>query len=318
MTVVTGVIPSSPNTARSCAVESQKAAQTIVTLLDMSEVSSNLMILNNKATRMTSDEATQPTLASDIEDYELQSQSFRTSMSLNHKDGSGSSSSSSSATSSIHTPEDVMIPEEPAQVVVQIQQDHKTLRPHGPTAPCIKPYELPHIPVNTKRNAWLNLKAPSCVLARLSRSSSNNNSTPPQGAHNAAAEAPRRSIQFYAVEIREYEQTVGDNPSVSYGPPVSLDWNYAARQAVELDAYEANRGRRRTLRQMMLNYYHRTHLLAACLGYSESELQAAQKAAEKIKGQRSMTKATLAVSKLEEAWQSTKRKLGKGKKKGGD
>ena len=35
------------------------------------------------------------------------------------------------------------------------------------------------------------------------------------------AERRRQSVLFKAIEIREYERTVGDNPSCSSGPPVS-------------------------------------------------------------------------------------------------
>uniref|UniRef100_A0A7S3P3Z4 Uncharacterized protein n=1 Tax=Amphora coffeiformis TaxID=265554 RepID=A0A7S3P3Z4_9STRA len=356
MTVVTGVIPSSPNTARTVVNETGKNTQTIVTtVVDMSEVvaSSNLCVLQKASRQISSDDtATQPTTISDdlLEDYyELHSQSFRThqggnnnSTTNNSNHSSCNSSAASSTTSS--TPEaedshddnnnnnntihnDVADAAADQELLLQQLQEHKTLKPHGPTPPIIKAYALPQIPVNTKRNAWLHLKAPTtcCVQKRLSRCSTTTTTTTTtqqqlQLQQDAVVlnKSKKRQVTFCAVHIREYEQTIGDNPSVSYGPPVSLDWAYEAQDAMPLDVYEVARlGKRRTLRQMMLNYYHRTHLLGACLGYDETDLVAAQKAAERIKGQRAMTKATLAVSKLEEAWQSTKRKLGKGKKKKG-
>jgi hypothetical protein len=166
----------------------------------------------------------------------------------------------------------------------------------------IKPYDLTDVPLKQKKNAWLSLKPPSGEASlRLSRCKS----VPSEDLPSTQA----RRVQFLAVEIREYSQTLGDNPSVSYGPPISLDWEYDSLTPIPLDDFEAGRGKRRNLRQMMLNYYQRINVLQHILGFSEKELNAAQKAAEKIKGQRAMTKATLGVSKLEEAWQSTRRKM---------
>jgi hypothetical protein len=63
------------------------------------------------------------------------------------------------------------------------------------------------------------------------------------------------SVAFSSVVIREYDQTIGDNPSVSYGPPISLDWEYTQLQTVTLEHYEAHRPPRRSMRQMCMNYY---------------------------------------------------------------
>merc|ERR1712238_242161 len=35
------------------------------------------------------------------------------------------------------------------------------------------------------------------------------------------------TVSFKAVEIREYDRAIGDNPSCSSGPPIALDWNYS-------------------------------------------------------------------------------------------
>jgi len=39
--------------------------------------------------------------------------------------------------------------------------------------------------------------------------------------YGANRDTPRRGIQLKDIEIREYERTLGDNPSCSSGPPVS-------------------------------------------------------------------------------------------------
>ena len=45
--------------------------------------------------------------------------------------------------------------------------------------------------------------------------------------HSSNAISRRQSVLFKVIEIREYERTVGDNPSCSSGPPVS----YVSRSA---------------------------------------------------------------------------------------
>lgn len=64
--------------------------------------------------------------------------------------------------------------------------------------------------------------------------------------------AEKKSVKFDAIHFRNYSQTLGDNPSCSYGPPISLDWSYEEGGEVELDEYERERPPRRKLRQMML------------------------------------------------------------------
>lgn len=245
-------------------------------------------------------QGTSPTTAED-EDYELQSHS---SLRLSSREGTSKDLCNLSICSHEDVeergPKDIAGESESSSSVGL--EGHATLRPHGGTPPVIKPYDLAHVPLKQKKNAWLSLKPPTGdAHLRLSRSKS----VPSE----ALPSTQERQVQFLAVEIREYSQTLGDNPSVSYGPPISLDWEYDSADPVPLDDFEAGRGKRRNLRQMMLNYYHRTNVLQHILGFSEKELNAAQKAAEKIKGQRAMTKATLGVSKLEEAWQSTRRKM---------
>lgn len=62
-------------------------------------------------------------------------------------------------------------------------------------------------------------------------------------------------VRFNSVEIREYNITVGDNPSCSCGPPISLGWYYHPNEQKELslDLYEKYRdGKRRAYHQMKI------------------------------------------------------------------
>ena len=127
----------------------------------------------------------------------------------------------------------------------------------------------------------------------------------------------RRQVRFQAVVVRCFDQCIGDNPAVSYGTPISLDWNYEQMVPIDLESYESSRTVRRTPRQMMMNYYNRRNVLMNRFGFTEEEVVEGEKAASKIRSQRSMTRALLPTACLEDlltsAGRKAKRKLGVGR-----
>jgi hypothetical protein len=125
-------------------------------------------------------------------------------------------------------------------------------------------------------------------------------------------------VSFNEINVRFYDQCLGDHPSTSYGPPISLDWNYEEAEPIDIDEYEHKRGPRRTLRQLMVNYYTRKNTLMWTYGVSEEELKKATRAASRTAFQRGVTKYFLPVSKVEEVVASAARKTKRvvaGKKK---
>jgi len=116
-------------------------------------------------------------------------------------------------------------------------------------------------------------------------------------------------VRFGNVEIRNYGMTMGDNPSVSIGTPVGLDWEFwydgddvrsppqeqRQRQQqqptsstevklIPVDAYEASRRgrRRRKLQHLLLSYVRRQEILLK-QGFTEQEIRQAERAASRGK-----------------------------------
>uniref|UniRef100_A0A7S4KCJ7 Uncharacterized protein n=1 Tax=Odontella aurita TaxID=265563 RepID=A0A7S4KCJ7_9STRA len=121
----------------------------------------------------------------------------------------------------------------------------------------------------------------------------------------------RRQVTFHSVTIREYPMTVGDHPNCSYGPPVSLGWDYDEYESIDMNYFETHRPHRRNLRQMMLNYYHRKNMLLHWGGYSQEELDMATVNAKRVKKQRNFTSTFMPAFLVQEATSGAVRKVRK-------
>lgn len=122
-------------------------------------------------------------------------------------------------------------------------------------------------------------------------------------------EKSKRKIQFDHVVVRDYEMILGDNPSVGYGPPVTIDWDYVEYNPLPVDEYEFHRPPRRNLRQMGLNYYTRKHLCELA-GATEADMKAVKKEVSKWKTNRYITRqvASYPAIKLHATLESALRK----------
>lgn len=114
-------------------------------------------------------------------------------------------------------------------------------------------------------------------------------------------------VKFQNIEIRNYGMTLGDNPSCSYGPPVSLDWDYGKTNVVPVDDYEESRGTRRQSYQMQMNSRYRKKILNN-MHFTPDEIDRSVKEVNSIKKNRERTKMMLPLWKLEDAAESAKRK----------
>ena len=123
---------------------------------------------------------------------------------------------------------------------------------------------------------------------------------------------PRKpKVHFGSVLVRDYDIILGDHPCCSYGPPITIDWDYLEYEALEVDVYEFHHPPRRNLREMGLNYYQRKHLLSQA-GYTEVDFKKTKKEVKRSKLNRVITKQVVAyppLLKVEDAVESARRKF---------
>ena len=120
----------------------------------------------------------------------------------------------------------------------------------------------------------------------------------------------RSSVSFSTIEIRSYERILGDNPSCSHGPAVSIGWQYEPDPiTVQVDEFEYYRaGDRLDGTALVLTRSEREEILED-LGYTRAAIADAVRTNVKVKNNRRQTVHNLAVARLEEAAESAKRKL---------
>lgn len=120
----------------------------------------------------------------------------------------------------------------------------------------------------------------------------------------------RGRVSFNKISIREYPRTLGDNPSVSVGPPLTLDWDYNTA-VFSIEDYEANRPERRTKENLVLPRNLRVNILKYECGISRSEMAESIRKVNAVKANRRQTANNLAYSKTEEKIEKVKRALGR-------
>lgn len=186
------------------------------------------------------------------------------------------------------------------------------------------PHEL--IPVDIRRKSWKKLPVPdlekigsstrsvtSCCTesSRVYDDDDMSLSSQSLSVSLAGGSAPRNPtrIRFESVQIRLYHQTLGDNPAVTYGPPIALDWEYDEMSPVKVDEYERTRGDRMSdSNKLFLSSMDRRRVLKN-KGFTEEEIDQASIDAEQAKKERALTNALLPAMKVEEVLQSTRRKV---------
>lgn len=119
-----------------------------------------------------------------------------------------------------------------------------------------------------------------------------------------------QNIKFGTVGIREYGRTLGDNPSCSSGPPVSISWDYNVLGEMEVEEYEETRPARRSQMEMVLPRKLRFDMLRHEWNVSQKHIAEAVRRNVRTKSQRRTTVNNLGkASKVEQLVESFSRKL---------
>ena len=119
------------------------------------------------------------------------------------------------------------------------------------------------------------------------------------------------SVRFDRVEMREFDRTVGDNPSVSSGVPIGLDWNYNPNPLVkDLEDYETDRAPRRSKRELALGPSAREDMLLRDWGLTFRELNKTTIETDSIRKQRYKSAVqNPMLQKRDEILETTKRRV---------
>ena len=80
-----------------------------------------------------------------------------------------------------------------------------------------------------------------------------------------------RRVSFGRILIREFNIELGDNPSCSVGPPLTIGWQYYDVSSSDVDDFEETRPPRRCKRQMIIPSSVRADILTD-VGYSLKDI----------------------------------------------
>lgn len=116
-------------------------------------------------------------------------------------------------------------------------------------------------------------------------------------------------IGFSSVNIRSYGMTLGDNPSVTLGPPLTIEWEHFDSITIPVADYELKRRTIRTRQSYKIPFILRERILLMA-GFGKSELHQADMEIAEIKKERMSSAHQPAIKELlEKGTQSIQRKL---------
>lgn len=120
----------------------------------------------------------------------------------------------------------------------------------------------------------------------------------------------RATITFDQVNIREYERVLGDNPSVTSGPPLSIGWRYSpSTLKMSIDDYEENKGSPRSSSEYLVPKSVRVATLKEHADIPHREMVNVVRAIQKTKSQRRKTVVNLSMASSEELVEGAKIKV---------
>jgi hypothetical protein len=107
----------------------------------------------------------------------------------------------------------------------------------------------------------------------------------------------QRSVNFDTIRIREFARTLGDNPSTTHGPPLTLDWHYQDTKPIKVDEYEETRPPRRVTQEMMIPGNIRENIL---LSQTETTKKQIARMISQVRSSRHQRQTSVAMQDLEE------------------
>ena len=120
-------------------------------------------------------------------------------------------------------------------------------------------------------------------------------STPATSRRACRGKTPKRSVSFDKVEIRAYEQILGDNPPscAPGGPSLTLGWNYVEKKPISLDKHTSKSifqfTKIRKQKKDFLLQPEKREKIAKKLGFTNQEIHANVKQVDRISRQRKRT-----------------------------
>lgn len=118
------------------------------------------------------------------------------------------------------------------------------------------------------------------------------------------------SVSFSTVEIRHYDRILGDNPSCSCGPPLSIGWYHDESSTIvdTVDDYEYSRTTRRGHKELTIPKSERQKLLLK-LGYSRKEITQTVRTILKLKKKRRQTVNNLSYLQVEDFFEGASKQI---------
>jgi hypothetical protein len=89
----------------------------------------------------------------------------------------------------------------------------------------------------------------------------------------------KKAVSFGLIHVREYDRVVGDNPSVKFGPPISIGWDFVQKQALPIDVYESTKLPRKE-EDLHMSSIDRRRMRRYGFGVSWAEIRAAEEEEE--------------------------------------
>ena len=190
---------------------------------------------------------------------------------------------------------------------------NSTDREHGPARAASSPAGLGDSISNSAPTILI--RALSCPLQASPIRSVMSSRTLEESLHRRrdTLEGARRRqsrVSFAHVKIREYERVLGDNPSVTSGPPLSIGWRHSPTPLImSLDDYESGKGPPRSSSEYLVPKSVRESMLKEHAGVSRREIANAVRTIQKEKAARRKTVVNLGMTPAEERMEEAKRKM---------